>query len=104
MKMLYFVLILALISASFSFFFFNHDALYVVGGSYVLQDGQVLDSDLNVLFAQVTLEEGARVTGNVLGLGSDIKGKGIVEGVVSSRNIFGYTVLIPELNRFQAGQ
>ncbi len=101
MKMLHFVLVLSLLAASFSFFFFNHNALYVVGGSYVLPQGQVIDGDLQVLFAEVTLEDGARVTGEVFAVGSDLKGKGLVEGGVSSWNILGYTVLIPELSRFQ---
>jgi hypothetical protein len=90
-----------LLSAVFAIFVFNHGATYVVGGNYVLREGATLHGDLIALFAQVTVEQGARVDGDILALGSDLNAMGSVEGKITCLNFFGYTVLVPELNRLQ---
>ena len=88
-------------SILFSFFLVHHNALYVIGGEYVIPKGETLNGDVYALFADVTLEEGSRVGGSVYSLGSDVDVKGMISGDILSFDFFGYTVLIPELRRLQ---
>jgi len=97
MKFVSFLAITFLISSVlFSAFFITHDALYIVGGEHVIQNGETLKGDLYVLFADVTLEEGANVNGNLFSLCSDVDILGKFEGGAWSLRALGYSILIPD--------
>lgn len=55
---------------------------YVVGGTYVIRSGDVLPGNLRAVFAQVIIEEGARVSGRILALSSTLDLSGAVSGAV----------------------
>jgi hypothetical protein len=55
---------------------------YVIGGEYVIVAGEVIHGNLQVLFAQITLEEGARVDGQIIALSSTLDLAGSVGGSV----------------------
>lgn len=53
---------------------------YIVGGSSVIHSGEVVDGDLVVVFADVTLEQGAHLNGRVLSVSSALDLAGGVNG------------------------
>ena len=96
------------------------DTLFVVGGKYTLHPGEVVDGDLKVLFAQVELEQGSQVKGELTGISSDLDINGTVTGdflslesdvIVSTSckiggaqrefDLFNYIILIPEITRLR---
>jgi hypothetical protein len=52
----------------------------IVGGSFTLEQGEVLDEDLTILGGNVTLESGSEVEGNIQLLGGRLEINGSVEG------------------------
>lgn len=59
-------------------------AVYVVGGEYTVPSGETIQGDLNILFAQVTLEDGAKVNGMIRTFSSNVILDGSVsEGILS---------------------
>jgi hypothetical protein len=61
----------------------NHNT-YIVGGEYVVRKGEIVDGNLGLFFAEVTLEKGARVDGTVLSFSSVVDVYGTVAGNISS--------------------
>src|SRR5512140_1140115 len=55
---------------------------FIVGGSYVLRPGEVLDGDVDVLFAQFTVQDGASVAGRIRSLSSVIDVAGSIQGSI----------------------
>src|SRR5512135_2310039 len=55
-------------------------ATSVVGGEYVISAGQIVRGNLEVLFAQVILEPGARVEGTITAVSSTLDLAGSVGG------------------------
>ncbi len=53
---------------------------YVVGGTYVISSGDVVAGNVRALFAQVRVEEGARVAGRILAMSSTLDLAGAVSG------------------------
>lgn len=53
-----------------------------VGGQYVIHRGEVVTGDLDAWFAQVTLEDGARVQGRIRAVSSVLDLGGKVDGTV----------------------
>jgi len=52
----------------------------VIGGSFILGDGEVLDEDLTILGGNAVLEEGSLVRGNIQILGGTLEVSGEVKG------------------------
>lgn len=79
------VAVLAVASISASWFgwqrYIQQNGL-VFGGVYVVRRGEVLAGDLNVVFAQITVEEGARVQGRIRALSSVLDIAGSVDAPV----------------------
>ncbi len=90
----------------------------VIGGTYTLRSGDAIRGDLRTLFAQVTVEEGARVEGRitavssavdisgsvggrVLAIGSEVKLNGTADLTESPRHVdtIPYVILLPEMMR-----
>ena len=55
---------------------------YVVGGTYVIRRGDVLRGNVRAFFAQVKVEDGARVAGRILAMSSTLDLAGGVGGEV----------------------
>ena len=91
---------------------------FVVGGEYVLHSGEVVRGNLDAMFAQITLEEGSRVDGQILavssaldlqgsvgggilGLGSDVTVRPTATLAETPRQVelIGYVVLLPQMAR-----
>ncbi len=89
---------------------------YVIGGECVIHTGDVIHGDLHVLFAQVTVQDGARVDGSitaisstldlagsvgssVLAVGSDVAVRGTAKLSESPRRVDGipYVLLLPHI-------
>lgn len=56
---------------------------FVVGGSYTVHQGQVIRGNLDGLFSQITLEEGAQVEGQIRVVSSVLDVAGKVGGSIS---------------------
>jgi len=56
----------------------------VVGGSYTLQNGEILDGNLVVLGGTATLEDGSTVTGDVMITGGTLYARGTIEGGITA--------------------
>ena len=59
---------------------FIHDNTYVIGGEYVINNGDIVKGDLNLIFAQVEMENGGRVDGRILSFSSALDLNGVVSG------------------------
>ncbi len=55
---------------------------WVVGGEYVVHSGELVSGNVQALFAQVTLEEGARIDGRILSVSSALDLAGTVSGEI----------------------
>jgi hypothetical protein len=92
----------------------------VIGGVYVIHSGEVMSGNLDAVFAQVTLEDGARVEGRILSVSSALDLAGSVSGDILSigsdirvretarlkqgpreLQTFPYVVLLPQMARAQ---
>ena len=113
------IIILVFVSASLTgWHLLTQRGGYVVGGEYVIRNGEVVSGNLEALFAQVTLEEGARVEGRIvsfssaldlagtvrggiLAIGSDITVREAAQLVKSSRRLgrLPYVLLLPQMAR-----
>jgi hypothetical protein len=61
----------------------NQDT-YVIGGEYVVREGEIVRGNLNLVFAQVTLEDGSKIEGGLLAISSCVDVRGSVAGSISS--------------------
>jgi hypothetical protein len=61
----------------------NHDT-YVIGGQYNLLPGEIVHGNLKLAFAQVNLQEGSRIDGEILSISSAVDIHGAVAGKISS--------------------
>jgi hypothetical protein len=96
----------------------NHNT-YIIGGEYVFREGEIINGNLAVLFAQVTLEKNTHVQGSIQSLSSTVDVRGTVTGNISSleseikvRNsaqikvtpsdtgVFPFVILLPEMARW----
>jgi hypothetical protein len=96
----------------------NHNK-YIIGGEYVVHRGEISHGNLELAFAQVTLEEGSHidgaihsfssavnihgsVSGNILSIGSDIKlvTPAKVKYLPHNQIVFPYVILLPEMARW----
>jgi hypothetical protein len=55
---------------------------YIIGGQYVVHAGEAVTGNLRTMFAQVTLEDGARVEGRITSLSSVLELAGTVRGQI----------------------
>ena len=60
----------------------SSDGRVVLGGTYRLESGEILDGDLAVIGGAAYLEEESRVTGSVLVLGGNLEVYGQIDGDV----------------------
>lgn len=86
-----FILALALPSAVFAVPMENGRT--VLGETYVLESGRILDGDLNVFGGVVTIEEDAAVNGNMFVLGGLVTINGTIQGNLA---VIGGTVTLEE--------
>jgi hypothetical protein len=96
----------------------NHNT-YIIGGNYIVTDGEVVHGNLGMFFAQVKLEKGARVEGALLSFSSTLDLCGNVNGQITSlesevtvqqsaqvkeipkdTGIFPFVVILPEMARW----
>ena len=96
----------------------NHNS-YIVGGEYVIPEGETVQGNLSLFFAQVTLEKDARLEGSILSFSSVVDVRGAVTGDISSvesevnvqqsaeikavprdTGLFPLVVLLPEMARW----
>ena len=56
----------------------------IAGGEYVIHAGETVEKDLVISFAQVTVEPGAVVNGNIFAVSSNLKVYGAVTGNIRS--------------------
>lgn len=106
----------AVITAAFSII--NHNT-YVIGGEYIVREGEIIHGNLGLFFAQVKLEKDAQVEGRILSVSSTVDVSGKVNGDLSSfesevklektaqvtafpkdKGIFHFVILLPELARW----
>jgi len=99
-----------------------NDRAYVIGGTYVIRDGETVKHNLNLIFAQFELERGGRVNGRILSFSSVLDLDGAVAGEILSigsdidvkenaqlrdmpraLSIFPYVILLPQMARIGAG-
>lgn len=99
----------------------NHIS-YVVGGEYVVPQGETVRRNLSLFFAQVSLEKDARLEGSILSVSSVVDIGGTVTGDISSlesevrvrqsanvkaiprdTGVFPLVVLLPEMARWNPG-
>jgi hypothetical protein len=77
------IAILVFVSASFTGWHLSRQpGNWVVGGEYVVHSGEVVSGNLQALFAQVTLKDGARVEGKILSVSSALDLAGTVSGEI----------------------
>jgi hypothetical protein len=96
----------------------NHDT-YIIGGNYIVPEGEVIHGNLGMFFAQVKLEKGARVEGALISFSSTLDLCGKVTGHITSlesevtvqqsaqvkespkdSGIFPFVVILPEMARW----
>jgi hypothetical protein len=61
----------------------NHDTV-IIGGDYLVPNGEVVHGNLRLFFSQVTLEKNARVEGAILSFSSTLDVWGTVRGNITS--------------------
>lgn len=57
---------------------------YIIGGEYVVHEGETLHGNLELFFTQVIIEKDTRVDGKILSVSSTIDVRGIVTGNISA--------------------
>ncbi len=96
----------------------NHNT-YIVGGEYVVHEGEIVHGNLELFFAQVKLEKDARVDGAIVSISSVVDVHGTVTGKISSlesevnleqsaqvkavpsdTGVFPLVILLPEMARW----
>jgi hypothetical protein len=111
-----FMFLVVLITSTFAVI--NHNT-YIVGGEYVVHEGEFIDGNLVVLFAQVKLEKNTHIQGSIRSLSSTVDIRGTVKGNILSlesevlvRNsaqinvipddtgVFPFVILLPEMARW----
>ena len=105
-----------LISAAFAVI--NHNT-YILGGEYVVHEGETVHGNLGLFFAQVKLEKDTHVEGAILSVSSTVDIQGTVTGNLSAiesevkigqtaevkiipkdTDIFPFVILLPEVARW----
>ena len=93
----------------------NHNT-FIIGGEYIVHEGEIVHGNLELVFAQVTLEEGSHIDGEILSVSSAVDVCGTVSGniasfesdihleksariraVPSDKGVFPFVVLLPEM-------
>ncbi len=96
----------------------NHNT-FIMGGEYIVHEGEIVHGNLELVFAQVTLEEGSHIEGEILSISSAVDVCGTVSGKISSlesdvrleksarvkamprdKGIFPFVILLPEMVRW----
>jgi hypothetical protein len=96
----------------------NHNT-FIMGGEYIVHEGEIVHGNLELVFAQVTLEEGSHIEGGVLSFSSAFDVCGTVAGNISSlesdvqleksarvkamprdKGVFPFVILLPEMVRW----
>ena len=75
------LIVFAMVSGALAVF--NPD-VYVVGGEYVVSSGETVDNNMKLIFSQVTVEDGARVNGEITCISSALDVRGVVTGRILS--------------------
>jgi hypothetical protein len=65
---------------------FTGSDVLIIGGKYTVLASQTLPSNLRALFAQVTLQDGARIEGKITAISSTLDLAGSVDGAVLAVN------------------
>lgn len=55
-------------------------SLVIMGGEHTLHTGDIIDGDLMIIFADLKLEPGAQVCGNIASFSSTIHTQGLIQG------------------------
>ncbi len=95
---------------------------YVIGGEFVVRDGQTIGGNLDLAFAQLTVEAGGRIDGGVRAVSSVVTIHGNVTGTILSiesdmdinetanlravpreLDAFPYVILLPGMARIGTG-
>ncbi len=77
------ILVLILTAASLTGWrLLSHADTYVIGGEYVIAASQAIHGNLRTVFAQVRLDDGARVDGKITALSSTLDLAGSVGGSI----------------------
>ena len=111
-----FISLAGLITAAFGVI--NHNT-FVIGGEYIVREGEIVHGNLELFFTQVKLEKDARVEGGILSVSSTVDVSGTVTGDLSAfesevrfrptaqvkanpkdKGIFPFIILLPELARW----
>ena len=96
----------------------NHNT-FIMGGEYIVHEGEIVHGNLELVFAQVTLEEGSRIEGGILSISSAVDVCGTVSGNILSlesdvqlkksarvkamprdKGVFPFVILLPEMVRW----
>ena len=96
----------------------NHNT-FIMGGEYIVHEGEIVHGNLELVFAQVTLEEGSHIDGEILSVSSAVDVCGAVSGNISSlesdvrleksagvkaiphdEGVFPFVILLPEMVRW----
>jgi len=92
---------------------------YVIGGEYIVSEGQVVRDNLELVFAQVTIEKGSqidgcissfssaidiygRVTGDITSIESDIQVEDTsdVKSLAQDKGVLPFVILLPKMARW----
>ena len=77
------LLVLVVLSASLTGWqLLSPSGSYIIGGAYVIHGGKVVNGNLQAFFAQIILEDGARVEGRIVLVSSTLDVAGSVSGKI----------------------
>ena len=119
------IILLALSSLVFLLVLITHAAAavthntFIMGGEYIVHEGEIVHGNLELVFAQVTLEEGSNIDGEIFSVSSAVDVCGTVSGNISSlesdvrlersarvkamphdKGVFPFVILLPEMVRW----
>jgi hypothetical protein len=116
LPLIFFVFLVALIATSLALI--DHNT-YVIGGKYVVHEGDNVHGNLKLYFAQVLLEKDTLVHGEILSVSSTVDIQGEVTGDLSAiesevkigqpanvkviakePDVFPFVILLPEIARW----
>ena len=98
----------------------NHNT-FIMGGEYIVHEGEIVHGNLELAFAQVALEKGSHIEGGILSFSSAVDVCGKVSGNISSlesdiqleksarliatphdKGVFPFVVLLPQMVRWNS--
>ena len=119
------IILLALISLVFLIVLmtgvaaFKNNNTLIMGGEYIVHQGEIVHGNLEFAFAQVTLEEGSHLDGGIISFSSAVDVCGTVSGNISSlesdfqleksarvkalprdKGVFPFVILLPKMVRW----